>query len=216
MRSAAKYVGVVVGVLLVLVVVMWLWSSHSVQPNKTVQSAPSSSVTKTSTPSKKSSEQATPSPQKSEDNCVEYQYATNEDAGCLSPSGSIVATVDSVTLDTTGAHVKCVQNGARLEVQVNTPKSLGDQGYWSTLWVGESGIDVIDIGIGYGAEINPKTGEANQAYWSKGRSDPREHFSATRQGNKISITGQVRRNNSSGKESEPATYKNASLIVTCP
>ncbi|MBV7362842.1 hypothetical protein KRX54_00095 [Actinomycetaceae bacterium TAE3-ERU4] len=186
------------------------------QPNKTLQSAPNSSVTNTSTPSKKSSEQATPSPHKSEDNCVKYQSSTNEDAGCLSPSGSIVATVDSVTLDTTGAHVKCVQNGARLEVQVDTPKSLGDQGYWSTLWVGESGIDVLDIGLGYGAEINPKTGEANQATWNKEASDPKEHFSATRQGNKISITGQVRRYNSYGEESEPATYKNASLIVTCP
>lgn len=170
---------------------VWLWNggtpgrSHvRSSPSPAVQSVPSAGAS-ASLSSAASTPAASPSPTQ----CERYLHASNLDAGCLEPSGALMATIDSQALDTTGAHVTCQLDGHRLEVSVDTLERLHDEGsFWAVLWGEGTRFDVLEMGIGYGrhgADGDP----ADAVVYRLDDSGRHRAPSVSRDGRTLTITG---------------------------
>lgn len=115
---------------------------------------------------------------------------SNLDADCLKPSGALAATIESQTLDTTGAHVTCELEGKRLTIAVDTLERLNDQGaFWAVLWGEEDHFDVLELGVGYGRS-GPKDEAVDSVYYRKDdSSNTPASLTVTRDGRTFTIAG---------------------------
>lgn len=144
------------------------------------------------------------------DQCEHYLHWSNLDAGCLEPSGSLTATIDSQILDTTGAHVTCELDGKRLEISVDTLERLDNQGsFWAVLWGEEDHFDVLEVGVGYGRR-GPRDEAMEGVYYRKDDSSSTPPpLTVTRDGRTLTISGT--RPPIFDKPALPVT-----MTVTCP
>lgn len=157
-----------------------------------------------------SSPAAAPAPSPTPSQCERYRHWNNLDAGCLEPSGALTATIESQTLDTTGAHVTCELEGNRLAISVDTLERLADQGdFWAVLWGEDTHFDVLELGVGHGRQ-GPDGEAADSVHYQKDDSSSAPPpLAATRDGRTLTITG-----TRPPILDHPAT--SVTMTVTCP
>ncbi len=95
--------------------------------------------------------------------------------------GQVSASFDGEELDMTGAVVHCEIELPRVVITVTQASAPGS--FWTTLWSTDLGVDVLDLGIGYGTTETPERARI----WRKdGAETP---MSATRDGETYHLSG---------------------------
>ncbi len=126
------------------------------------------------------------------------------------PSGSARATWNGDNIDLSGASVSCDVDGNVVRI-VALPADWdpnSDSPYWATLWESDAGIDVLDVGIGYGIPTETNREVFARAWFSN--SSGAGKFTATHEGQTYTVTGSFESNLDTG------TTVAGELIVDCP